>query len=107
VILKVTDEGLTPNEEEGVDVDGGAVGVGVGVATAATFKTTPIVAGPPLRAFPPFAAATEIVPLYFPAASPAVFACTVNVPLPPLVIVFVPGETFSQPFPALRATFGV
>ena len=66
-----------------------------------TLNFTSTVCGLPVIATPAFTAASEIVPLYFPAARAADVIVTVKVPLLPLATVAEAGVTASQPVPFL------
>src|SRR5260370_21627038 len=72
-----------------------------------TFNVTPTVCGLPVIVVPPFTAANDIEPRYFPAASAADVTVTVKVALPPPTTVAAPAVTATQPVPDDPVTGGV
>src|SRR6266516_1626977 len=76
-------------------------GPAVSAGVARTFNVTPTVCGLPVIAMPPSTAASEIEPLYDPAASAADVTVTVKVALLPLATGAVAGDTASQPVVAV------
>jgi len=82
-------------------------GPAVSAGLAETFNVIPTTWGLPLIAIVPFTAASEIEPVYFPAARPADVTVTVKVELLPLTTVADAGDTASQPVPLAIVAVGV
>src|SRR6266480_1804507 len=81
-------------------------GPAVSAGAAKTFNVIPTTLGLRLVAMLPFSAASEIEPVYFPAARPADAIVTVKVALPPLVTL-IGADTASQPVPLDKVAAGV
>lgn len=84
-------------------------GPGPAVSTGAvsTFSVTATGCGLPVIAIPPLTAASEIEPVYDPAARAADVTVTVKVALLPLAILAEASETPNQPVPLPMVTVGV
>lgn len=82
-------------------------GPAVSAGGAKTLSVTPTVCGLPVIAMPPSTAASEIEPVYDPAASAADVTVTVKVAPVPLATVAGAGDTASQPVPVPIVTVGV
>ena len=74
---------------------------------AETVKVMPTVCGLPLMAIPALKAASDIEPVYEPAARDADVTVTVKVALVPLVTFVEAGETASHPVPFAMVAVGV